>query len=155
MIKYEKHGLLRIIISLLITFVAPVSLYIYIKAEGSIFLLIIYGLIVNSLFYIYFKSEKKVRIISFCCLLILTGLLGLFLLTKTILYPYSAFEEWIRFFNNKGIGGKFPLIFVIYAGFFSSLFAGLLYSKKYLKPVLGFIFFSMFILTVIHQNIFL
>jgi transglutaminase-like putative cysteine protease len=153
MIKYEKNDLFRIIISLLLAVAVPVFLYIYLKAEGSVFLLVLYCLFVNVLFYSYYRTENKYKLILFWCLIILQGLMGSFLLLKTVLYPYSAFEEWISLFNNKGIGGKFPLLFVIYGGFISSFFAGLLYSKKYLKPVLGFVFFIMFLLTVIHQNI--
>ncbi len=152
MIKYEKYDFLRIIFSLILTIAAPVALYIYLKASGSLLNMIVYCLIMNFLFYTYFRSQNAIKIISFWLLVFLSATAGFILLVKTTLYPYSVFEDWFKLFNNRGVGGKFPLLFVLFASFFGALFAGLLYSRKYIKPLSGFAFFMLFILTVIHRS---
>ncbi len=152
MIKYEKYDCLRIIFSLILTIAVPVALYIYLKVEGSLLNLIVYCLIMNFLFYTYFRSQNVIKTISFWLLVVLSVAAGCLLVVKITLYPYPAFKEWFELFNNRGIGGKFPLLFVLFAGFFGALFAGLIYSKKYIKPLSGFAFFMLFILAVIHRS---
>ncbi len=130
----------------------PLAPALFLKPEGPVLPLVVFMAAGNALFFLACRSTGGTRRYGTLGLVLLLIAGAFVILSDIVITPYSAYLSWFQLIDEGEARGAISFLFVMLAGYFSTLFTGFIYGRGLLRPLAAEGFAILILLSVIHQQ---